>query len=289
MICRNCGHEFESGKFCPNCGTPAENVNPTAAEQVCEPPYEAPITAQPNYSQTDAGPGFSGNTQGSITKIFKDIFSDTIFLIVAILMSASTLMNLANKEINVFGILFTIAFWLLYATAKSSENEFKQTGLKLFSGTVKAVYIVLWVAVGILGVACILVLVGSSFLSSMLYNYSGFGEFGGLYGMLAYASVGLIAFICVFLIAFVIVMNIFFVKKIHKFAKSLCVSAKQGQFALEKVKAARQWLFVLGILSGIGALLSIIETSFVAFVAGGALAACYICASIWMKKYFEDC
>ena len=54
MICSNCGSEF-NGKFCPNCGSPAENYSSNAPS-----PYGQPQ----QYGQQ--GYGYNGYNQGNV-------------------------------------------------------------------------------------------------------------------------------------------------------------------------------------------------------------------------------
>ncbi len=418
MVCKNCSHEFESGNFCPNCGTPApkdENITCSAcgtkfvgkfcpncgtaanaqkepevieeipaaepvpeeipaeaapvsetepaaepaldepaayeAEQAEEPAEEIPAAdeapvqpaeSQPVYEQpayTAQQPIYTQPSQpiytpqpqqtyqnsyqrpayqppvkpGSIaapalTPKLKEIFSDTLFFICAILLSAGTCIGFFTTTASsgffsavlsyTIPVLLTIAIWLIFASAKSQANVFKVTGLKIASGTIKALFIVYWVLVGLLGIVLILVGAGASFLGNLLYDM----DLGGLYYGVGYLGIGIIVVMLLVLIAVLIVVNLLFVTKLRKFVKSLQNSALSGNAAFVKVKATRQWLFVLGIILGVVVLMSFISTvssyyvysytivtSLFSLLASCSTAASFIVLSLWIKKYFTDC
>lgn len=112
MICSNCGTQFE-GKFCPDCGTPAElpaqEATPTpvdaapipespAAQQpafAAQPAQQPASAAQPAAAGAYAAPvGSLGNPNGSALDVVRRIAGSKLFLISAILVAAAMLLTL---------------------------------------------------------------------------------------------------------------------------------------------------------------------------------------------------
>ncbi len=265
MKCSKCGFEkAEDFAFCPNCGAKA------AAEE--------PITVS-----EPAAPATPFNEK--ITKML----SGNLFLTVCILISASTLLSIVS--IPVIKILFTIFLWLVYVSAKKGSADGEK--MRLISGTVFANYVVNWVVAGALVLLAFIVIVFSSMLTGSglmdhLGSYlsgSGLSIPGGLGTILSFSGV-FIGIILIIVAAVVAVVNYIGIRSIHSFAKSLYTSVQSGEVKIEKYNAAKNWLMALGILSGVGALGSIV--AFWSFLARGSAAAAYIIASILIKKTFEE-
>ena len=138
MYCPNCGKELPEGTaFCSDCGAP-QTVKAPEPETVSG-TYEAP-----------SGPVFTG------FDVLKKTFSSVLFLIMSILVSAVAVCSLAQKELNIYAILGTIACWIIYANAKSAEAPLKQGGYKFAAVTTRIIYVVNWVLMGLLGLCAVI-------------------------------------------------------------------------------------------------------------------------------------
>lgn len=102
MICSNCGTQFE-GKFCPDCGTPAELPAQEAAPTPVDaaPIPESPAAQQPAFAAQPAAAGAYaapagslGNPNGSALDVVRRIAGSKLFLISAILVAAAMLLTL---------------------------------------------------------------------------------------------------------------------------------------------------------------------------------------------------
>ena len=85
-----------------------------------------------------------------------EIFKDKLFLPICILLSVAALINFPS--FNILTILIAIGTWILYAAVRSNKNPFSTCGIKMISGTVKAQFILLWVAVAFLLILAIILL-----------------------------------------------------------------------------------------------------------------------------------
>lgn len=85
-----------------------------------------------------------------------EIFKDKLFLPICILLSVAALINFPS--FNILTILIAIGTWILYAAVRSNKNPFSTCGIKMISGTVKAQFILLRVAVAFLLILAIILL-----------------------------------------------------------------------------------------------------------------------------------
>ncbi|MGN1319717.1 MAG: zinc-ribbon domain-containing protein [Acutalibacteraceae bacterium] len=267
MKCNNCGNEIvENSAFCTFCGSPVSPTEPT----------EAPTSA--------------------VKQKILNIFKDKLFLVLCILVSVATVFSIASKNIPLLLILFTIFLWLIYA--KATKNEVDIKNMRCVSGTVFAAYVLNWVLIGFLGFATVIgaiitLAIGSTaefesimqeVLSEYAFSVNGFDSLLGL-TTASIMIIAVVAFIMLFVICVIAaIVNIFGMRSIHKFAKSLYISAEIDNFCIEKLNAAKSWLLVLGIFNCISALPCIDD--FKAFITSGCLGAAYILAYILIKKHF---
>lgn len=267
MKCNNCGNEIvENSAFCTFCGSPVSPVEPT----------EAPTSA--------------------VRQKILNIFKDKLFLVLCILVSIATVFSIANSKVPLLLILFTIFLWLIYA--KSTKNTVDIKNMRCVSGTVFAAYVINWVLIGLLGFVSVVGIVFSlvigntaelesimqEILSEIDYSVNGLEILSGITAA-SFMIVIAVAFITVLIICVIaIIVNIFGMRSIHKFAKSLYISAQIDNFCIEKLNAAKSWLLVFGIFTCISALPCI--DNFRAFITNGCLGAAYIIAYALIKKHF---
>lgn len=314
MFCQNCGFNLDNNAaFCPNCGTAApkpEAAAPIAAPVATPAPEQTYAAPQPTYAapeQSYTAPQptytapqqvFTGYAANPVTARFNSVFSDVLFLIVCILVSVSTLFSSivvstnawgqtsASFSPDVFGILFTIFLWMTYSSAKKGNINIKS--LRSTSGTTFAMYIVVWVAVGLFGVCGILLLVAGNAVGGELMSglVDEMGSDAAILYELGLGSAGaaftLIALIVLLAAGILTVYNIFFYGALHKFAKSLYTSAQNGFENIQKANACGIWLLVIGILNAITSF----GGGFTGFIAGAAQAATYIILFVWIRKHF---
>lgn len=267
MKCINCGNEIaDNSAFCAFCGSPTSPVEET----------ETPVSA--------------------VHQKLLDIFKDKLFLILCILVSASTVISIASSNVPLLLILFTIFLWLIYA--KAAKNTVDIKNMRNVSGTIFASYVISWVAIGLLGFISV---IGAVFafaigntvelqsiiteiLSEIDYSIDGVDALLGLTAgsvMIITAVVLVIVFIGCIIGA---VINIFGMRSIHKFAKSLYKSAEIDNFCIEKLAAAKTWILVFGILICVSSIFSI--GSLKLFLSNGCLGAAYILAYVLIREHF---
>lgn len=267
MKCNNCGNEIvENSAFCTFCGSPVSPTEPT----------EAPTSA--------------------VKQKILNIFKDKLFLVLCILVSVSSVFSIANGNVPLLLILFTIFLWLIYA--KAAKNTVDIKNMRCVSGTVFATYVITWVLIGLLGLVSVIGIVFSlvignaaelesimqEILSEIDYTANGLEMLSSLTAA-SFMIIVAVAFIMIFVICVIaIIVNIFGMRSIHKFAKSLYISAEIDNFCIEKLNAAKSWLLVFGIFTCISALPCI--DNFRAFITSGCLGAAYILAYILIKKHF---
>ena len=165
---------------------------------------------------------------------------------------------------------------------------YKTTGLAIASGTTKAIFIVVWVAVGLVAVFMVLMIVFGQLLVNYLpYPFIEdlpdiFNDLPNGLGVAYPASsgipspnipipvdpgysvdnirLGLIVVTVVgglIIIALLIVFNLCFYRKLHRFTKSLCVSLKNDYLQVECVKPVKAWLIVAAVITFLSAVTSL--------------------------------
>ncbi len=269
MICKNCNHQCaDTDVFCTYCGA-------TLEKETAAPASEAFAASEPVISQ----PVISDEVNPIVQK-WQQIFSHNLFLVMAILVSCSAVFSLLSGSINVISILFTIFFWILFASAKKNEVSAKQ--IRWVSGTIYAQKIINWVLVGLLGFCAIISIFSTSLLSSIL-SFGNFSEFGEAYSFVAgigAAAFGVIIAIALLIAAaFIIVVNLLYFTPAHLIANSLY----NGFIDVNRLHTVKTWSLVLGILSGVSALFTI-GGGFCSFIASASGAAAYIIAYVWIDK-----
>jgi hypothetical protein len=269
--------------FCTKCGSP---LNEYGVCPVCGP--ETP----PMYSPSDNGPA------ASVESRLKNAFSNTLFLVMTILFTASTAFSTVNSfsgngiTFDVINILFIIAMWMLYATSRSSDGLLSRGAMKLAYGTSVAVLVIGWVVFGFVVLCAIGCFIFSATgISAGLYSLIS-SALDSLSGSMLYASSILfigIGIALVFTAVILIFVNIFYYGGLKKFTASLKASANAGVWDIQKANVVRIWSLVFGILSALGTLGGLFGgTSALTFLSNGCLTASYIVAFIWLGQYFVN-
>ena len=272
MFCPNCGSQMMDGTiFCTNCGSP----------------------------MTPRSMIVRGNRV--ITAL-----QDPLFLVICILWSISTLVQLTNGFFNVIPVLLTIFLWLVFAKARRGETP--QNQLRCISGVVYAQYIIVYVLAGVMLLAGILCLVfATAFPGRGGMLLPDLGEFALKYlpeqfwdtfdvlGVAFFVGFGIGLILAA---AAYVVINILSYRRIHRFAKSVYENA-YSDVPLLDARVARIWLMIFGIISAAqipNSLLVMVisgveygsaSTGFVSLLASGCSAAVSILASILIKKHYS--
>ncbi len=318
MRCQSCGAVIEDNSaFCTVCGARQDPILQRTEEKYG--------SAAPAYDSREAYYS-SGSAVGPV---YCAVFREPLFLVITILMTVSAVVSLftgVNFGDNsyeiiltaVIPVLFAVALWLIFAEFRTDKPLYKTTGLAIASGTVKAMFILIWVAVGLVAVVMVLMIV----FGSLLVNYLPYpfiqdlpDIFNDLPGGLGVAypvsggipapnipmptnpgynaqalSTGMILVICIgglIAIALLIVVNLCFYRKLHRFTKSLCVSLKNDYLQVECIRPVKAWLVVIAVFSFIAAVNAIRLTPFgaIASICQGLAA---IFASVLMGRHFSD-
>lgn len=276
MYCSSCGKEIpDESKFCPICGaTVSAPGEPTADAQA--------------YSCDTAG--LEPQSIGVVGR-FASAFRDKLFMAVCILMSTALGLSILSSAVdqslslNVISLLFVIFLWMIFAGAQ--KNTVNLTGMKGVSGTMKALCILLWIAVGFLALFGIIFFAVPSLLGGLfetaLQHYE--EELSGLFvlgGSMVSVAIG---FVFLFMAVILTLFNIFGYHSIHRMMKTMCTSVLNNYEQIDKLKAGKGWLMAFGVLNGLSAL-TVLATSPMNALATGSTAAALIIASIWVDRHF---
>lgn len=216
----------------------------------------------------------------------RDIFTTTLFLAICILMTISTVIGLVDGTMDILGILYVIAFWQLYSTARSGKDL---AGFGLGIGTVKASWIIGWIVAGVLAVCGVIIMFipSSAVHTAVDYSFSITGpgseellddvlEFFGQYGMI---WIGVILLLIAVVVA---VINILYTKRFYTFARSLRDCMDKPEWFPEEAEPLRKWMFVLGILGCLGILGGLYDDS--SSIQSVSRGVSLILGSIWIKN-----
>lgn len=259
MKCSNCGYENNQGGFCTNCGCPLST----------EP---APLTE------------VEVNRNFALKKIV-DIATDKLFFVVCILLSALVGLEVVTDEINIINLLIMIFAWIMFANGRKGVSDPRK--VQCISGTVYFIYIINYVASGLILFGAGLVSYGLSAASfnkmeaeAALQKY-GYGQYATVLEILFSAS-WIILVIGIILVAVMLVFNIFGWKNIHAFVKSVHESASNGNPNYKCCKTARNWLIVFAVLNGIAA----ISTNIMAMLVAAIPVALQIIGAMIINNHF---
>jgi len=205
----------------------------------------------------------------------KHLFRQSLFLAITILTSAAALLRILDFSPSLFGILFSIALWIIYISSKKDAGDIE--GLAFLCGVVKALYIVVWVLVVLAAVIALLLMFVPQSMYSVFMQYGSFYPYySDFYTILP--ATGNTFFIWIgaailILSAAAGVVNCLFVKKLYAMVRSLrsCIEGKS--YSLVQAEPVRKWLLVLGIL---------LACAFWALSSGRIDAVATVCSSVAM-------
>lgn len=214
-----------------------------------------------------------------------------------------------NSQANIplIPLLITIGLWVVHSSAK--KDELSASGMKLISGSLKAVKIVNWITAIIMIVCAVLTVLGGIAMQAEELNIGSFisydevdieelnellAQFEGtipnqiidaIYDIFTDPDVLSILIIGIGVVFGVVglgmmFVNIFFYGCLYKFARSLREWGEGEGLGIKAVRGAANWLIVSAVFSCIGAM------SF--SVRSGLMAAICIVVSVFIKKHFYD-
>lgn len=302
MFCPNCGTDLGESTVCPNCTaatteyTEQSELTPPAEHYdsaECTAPTEYDVFCSDDTTPPDRLAGL------------KAAFTDPLFLVMCILLSASTLFSVLSVfgggafTLPVINILFVIALWLVFASVKTDGAPLSPGGLKLASGTTTAVFVICWVIVGFcaLGAIAFLALSAGStsayigkIIAQSIFDYTDI-ILPFETGVFASVMFIVLAVICLIGAAVMILINLFLIRNLKKFIQSVRTSADTGVMDIQKASTVSKWLIVIAVFSGITTL------SGFAGLNGGSVLICLasccetalaIVACIWVKRHFVN-
>ena len=287
MKCNYCGYESESEfKFCPTCGANCQVELPKdEPEFVSQTENQNEFQAEPQIDSQPAPDYVSVNLAKE--KILPAL-KDKLYLAICILMTVSCGLSMIGGSIPLIAILLTVFSWLVYSAAKKDIADTKN--LRCISGTIYANYVITNVAAVcliVIGLLCGLLF--SAIADSMdllLDSVGGTDEATRLLVDLLFAGSGwFVALLFIFIAVIILLINLLGYKKIHRFAKSVYQSIENHNLdKIEYAESSKTWLWFFGIMSAIGAVLSI-DGGAIAVLSSGCGAASAIIAAILIKKY----
>ena len=232
----------------------------------------------PNCARLDSQSSFGGTSW----PLLKTWFSSPLTLTLAILVTVVAVLSAIGGGIPLFQVLIAIGLWIAYAAAKASDTRMSPTGLKMISGTLKAVKIILWVAVGLCAVSALIMLVSASSIPAIsaydLFNSPYFSVVPEEYAYLIYNLLSVVTVSAMFTVLGLIVLaiavvlalfNVFFYRNAHKLAKSVSVSCETGLLRLAKHSTVKAWMIVFAVIQWLCTI------------------ALYVIGFIWMRKYLD--
>lgn len=265
MKCNNCGFEYEDSlRVCPNCE-----------------PNTMPVTISLNPA--------ADKVSAAIT--------DGLFLVMCILMSASCLFGLLVGGLPTLNILFTIFMWLTYAQARKGILD--STHLRSLSGTTFAMYVINYVAAGLVALSGFML---AFVLSVLVQSPVSLEEVTSLIEIknpvisqfvtnLIIKFGGLIGFVIVIIAVLMIVLNILGYNKIHKFAKSVYQSIDMNTIGFQNAKTAKVWLYIIATYTVVLGVFNMQDTDYKSLsylISDVCTALTAIFAGVLIGKYLQE-
>ena len=286
----------------------AEREATTAAEE----------TSEPEKTDAPAASVAPAPTEEKKSLDFSRIFSQPLYLAICILMTVYFAVELFANGFSLMLLLFMIAGWVTYGAAKKKETPV--SGMKFTHGVLIAEYVLNYVAGGLI-ILCGIGLISIHFVYGYTFNdlintLVSFAEEGGIYtipkvgeafeivlsnltsgyqgivstivgmGIAEEAVHGIIYVVFSMSIALCgalsLLFNVLYTRKLCIFAKSLVENANDPCAEIQKARAVKNWLMVIGIFTAIGVL------NFRHVITIALMAAIHICGSVFVKKNFVE-
>ena len=172
MRCQSCGAVIDDNSaFCTVCGARQDPELKKAEQRYGSEPgdYGADAGAYGAYPFYPSG--------SSVGSVYAAVFREPLFLAITILMTVCAVLSLfstrgtgLNVDFNMAAaipILYAVALWLIYGEFRTDKAQYSTTGLAIASGTTKALYIITWVAVGLVAALVIVMIL----FGHLLVNY----------------------------------------------------------------------------------------------------------------------
>lgn len=294
MFCPNCGKQIpENSFFCPFCGANLHSGN----------------AVEPPVNLEDQSPV-------SFASVLRKALCSAKFLVMCILVSVAAVLSFvpttmvdemgfsASANFDLFAILSTIAMWITYANAKNADAVMSVGGLKFNAIIANIVFVMNWVAAGIITVCGILLCVMGPMFSGLFADEAMMEEFYlqitpvfEEYGLSEFLTMFTGDVISIFMIGMgiafaligivMILLNVFYYGKVKKFANNLHISYITNRVTDLRFVTISNWFMVMGIFSIIGSLSSFAVNPAVAIASvSGSVA--LIVASTWVKQLSEE-
>lgn len=228
------------------------------------------------------------------TKNIFDAIRDPLFLVICILTSV-----IVALSFDLIYLLLMIGMWMIFAAVKNGNSPLP--GAKLCAGTLKALYILCWVAIPFMFVGGATLFIFSPILIAMFESAldNGLGHIIDLESFFEeleqFSDLGISdeslwvimiigAGVALMIAAIVLLLfNIFFYKKLYVFAESLRDNISDPTQPILHANTVKTWMLVFAIISGISALGFVFTDQ---FLLSGTTTANYILLYIWVKKNF---
>lgn len=218
-----------------------------------------------------------------------DAFTHSLFLAAGILLSISVLLGLVGGTVDILGILYTIAFWMIFTGARANKQPISGTGL--FCGTVKASWIIGWVVTGIVAIAGIVVMFAPTVdvETFMDYSFSFNGEpmpvddtFDRVFSVFGTHSFIWLGVGLLLLAVIIALLNLLYTRRLMALTRSIADGIDRSDAIIVEAEPTRKWMMVLGIISCLGIIgASIGSDSAMQSVCRGVS---MILGSLWIKE-----
>lgn len=290
MFCNKCGKQGEDGmRFCPFCGEPVAMHQASPPPPPYTPPYnnggqygqqqqqpygqpygQQPYSQQP-YGQQQYGyppppppPTYYGapyQPYQPITRVhtvLKNVFESQVYFALCVINTVIGVISLSSSGgADLLSILVIALLWILRDIAVKQKHPSQLVKhLKTLKVVTVVHYVILWVAVAILGI------VGFTFLFIPSSPFEAIDITEVMSGFEAEILETVLGFSALLGLAFMILAgvlalyNIYFIGNCKKLAESVVRSCETGLPMFEKIDTVRKWFKVMGIFNLISAVTS---------------------------------
>lgn len=208
----------------------------------------------------------------------------------------------AALSIEILSLLLCIALWVARGNAKH-EDRFTGRGLRLASGVYYAMFIIFWIAAGLLILVGVIMLIGKEQVGNAIINGSS-NVISGLFDSVvadipgaqelfteqsfATALASGAAVMCFIAAAIFLIGNYLYVRKVHKFIKSLRATIASGENQIRHEKGTKIWMLIIGIAGLISSLINLYNSGIpIDILRSICLAFTYLSIFAWINKNFK--